>query len=111
MVLADVGKNRGNRWQRRTGGQASFWLRGVDPPSLPGRRVPLFRPELLRSEGRTSLTRLPLLFLMGMAVWGTASGQQAGFSGPVEGYTFDAPTASLRAVAGYPGAASSERPY
>ncbi len=52
------------------------------------------------------MTRLPLLFLMGMAVWGTASGQQAGFSGPVEGYTFDAPTASLRAVAGYPGAAS-----
>jgi len=57
-------------------------------------------------EGRTSLTRLPLLFLMGMAVWGTASGQQVGFSGPVEGYTFDPPTASLRAVAGYPGAAS-----
>ena len=43
---------------------------------------------------------------MGMAVWGTASGQQVGFSGPVEGYTFDPPTASLRAVAGYPGAAS-----
>lgn len=52
------------------------------------------------------MTRLPLLFLLGMAVWGTASGQQVGFSGPVEGYTFDPPTASLRAVNGYPGAAS-----
>jgi hypothetical protein len=37
---------------------------------------------------------------------GVASGQTAGISGPVEGFTFDFPTASLRAVRGYPGAAS-----
>lgn len=41
-----------------------------------------------------------------MAFLGTASGQQIGFGGPVEGYIFDPPTASLRAVAGFPGAAS-----
>ena len=52
------------------------------------------------------MTRLSLLSLLGMAFWGTASAQQAGFSGPVEGFIFDAPTASLRAVAGFPGAAS-----
>jgi hypothetical protein len=46
------------------------------------------------------------LFLLGTAFLGAASGQQIGFSGPVEGYTFDPPTASLRAVAGFPGAAS-----
>ncbi|HMD50733.1 MAG TPA: hypothetical protein VKG79_16595, partial [Bryobacteraceae bacterium] len=35
-----------------------------------------------------------------------AAGQTAGLSGPVEGFTFDPPTASLRAVIGFPGAAS-----
>lgn len=52
------------------------------------------------------MTRFPLLLLLGVASLGTASGQQVGFAGPVEGYTFDAPTASLRAVMGFPGAAS-----
>ena len=52
------------------------------------------------------MTRFPLLLLMGIASLGTASGQPVGFAGPVEGYTFDAPTASLRAVIGFPGAAS-----
>jgi len=46
------------------------------------------------------------LFLMGTAFLGPARAQQIGFTGPVEGYTFDPPTASLRAVAGFPGAAS-----
>ncbi len=44
--------------------------------------------------------------LVGMATWGAATGQQVGYSGPVEGFTFDPPTASLRAVIGFPGAAS-----
>ena len=43
---------------------------------------------------------------MGTAFLGAARAQQIGFGGPVEGYTFDPPTASLRAVAGFPGAAS-----
>ena len=46
------------------------------------------------------------LFLMGTAFLGAACAQQIGFTGPVEGFTFDPPTASLRAVAGFPGAAS-----
>jgi len=50
--------------------------------------------------------RLPGIVLLGMASLGVASGQTAGISGPVEGFTFDFPTASLRAVMGYPGAAS-----
>jgi hypothetical protein len=50
--------------------------------------------------------RFPVILLVGMATWHAASGQQAGFSGPVEGFTFDNPTASLRAVEGFPGAAS-----
>ncbi len=56
--------------------------------------------------GLTSLTRLSSLFLIGMAFLETASGQSVGFGGPVEGYTFDPPTASLRAVKGFPGSAS-----
>ena len=50
--------------------------------------------------------RSVLILLMGMAAFQAASGQQVGFGGPVEGFTFDLPTASLRAVVGYPGAAS-----
>jgi hypothetical protein len=37
---------------------------------------------------------------------GCLSTQQASLTGPVEAYTFDAPTRSLRAVIGFPGAAS-----
>ena len=44
--------------------------------------------------------------LFGLAAFGVASGQTAGISGPVEGFTFDPPTTSLRAVIGFPGAAS-----
>src|SRR5579863_3088155 len=50
--------------------------------------------------------RTILALLTGIAALGVVSGQQAGFSGPVEGFTFDVPTASLRAVIGSPGAAS-----
>jgi hypothetical protein len=50
--------------------------------------------------------RVPGIVLLSMASLGVASGQTAGVSGPVEGFTFDLPTASLRAVMGYPGAAS-----
>ena len=64
------------------------------------------RPESHQSEDRTNLTRLPLFFLLGVASLGVASAQPIGFTGPVEGYIFDAPTASLRAVMGFPGAAS-----
>jgi hypothetical protein len=35
-----------------------------------------------------------------------APAQQGSLTGPVEGYTFDAPTRSIRAVIGFPGAAS-----
>lgn len=50
--------------------------------------------------------RTILALLTGIAALGVVSGQQAGISGPVEGFTFDVPTASLRAVIGSPGAAS-----
>jgi hypothetical protein len=50
--------------------------------------------------------RFPLILFVGMAACGAVSGQPVGFSGPVEGFTFDPPTASLRAVIGFPGAAS-----
>jgi len=46
---------------------------------------------------------------MGVISSGVASPQQAGFSGPVEGFIFDSPTASLRPVAGIPGAATFGR--
>jgi hypothetical protein len=49
--------------------------------------------------------RCTLLLLLGMASLGVVSGQQIGFSGPIEGFTFDRPTASLRAVTGTPGSA------
>ena len=50
--------------------------------------------------------RFSWIFLMGILSSGAASPQQAGFSGPVEGFTFDAPTATLRAIVGFPGAAT-----
>jgi hypothetical protein len=50
--------------------------------------------------------RLPITWLAAAASLAVASAQQAGITGPVEAFTFDPPTASLRAVAGYPGAAS-----
>ena len=50
--------------------------------------------------------RCSLLLLAAVAFAGAASGQPVGFAGPVESYTFDLPTASLRAVVGFPGAAS-----
>jgi hypothetical protein len=50
--------------------------------------------------------RFPITLLLGIASFGIASGQTVGISGPVEGFTFDPPTASLRAVIGFPGAAS-----
>jgi hypothetical protein len=49
--------------------------------------------------------RCTLLLLLGVASLGVVSGQQIGFSGPIEGFTFDLPTASLRAVTGTPGSA------
>jgi len=47
-------------------------------------------------------------FALYLAVWAAApaAAQPAALSGPTEGFTFDAPTRSLRAVAGYPGASS-----
>jgi WD40 repeat protein len=49
----------------------------------------------------------PALFLiLGFIATGSVGAQQATLNGPVEAYTFDAPTRSLRAVIGIPGAAS-----
>jgi hypothetical protein len=48
--------------------------------------------------------RCAILVLLGLA--STASAQQITLSGPVEAYTFDLPTGSLRAVIGFPGSAS-----
>ncbi|HYL35965.1 MAG TPA: hypothetical protein VEV17_08645 [Bryobacteraceae bacterium] len=47
-----------------------------------------------------------LLLLLGIAAAVNVAAQPAALSGPIEGFTFDAPTASLRAVIGFPGAAS-----
>ncbi len=44
--------------------------------------------------------------LIGWTWAGLLAAQQASLTGPVEAYTFDAPTRSLRAVIGFPGAAS-----
>src|ERR1700733_10602712 len=49
----------------------------------------------------------PALFLiLGFIATGSVGAQQATLNGPVEAYTFDAPTRSLHAVIGVPGAAS-----
>jgi hypothetical protein len=50
--------------------------------------------------------RWTLLLLLGTAAAGAMAAQQASLVGPIEGFTFDAPTASVRAVIGFPGAAS-----
>ncbi len=50
--------------------------------------------------------RTALLFAVGLFSAGCAGAQPASLTGPVEAYTFDAPTRSLRAVIGFPGAAS-----
>jgi WD40 repeat protein len=47
-----------------------------------------------------------LLFSLGLVFVGCLAAQQGSFTGPVEAYTFDAPTRSLRAVIGFSGAAS-----
>ncbi len=49
--------------------------------------------------------RCLLLLLAGVLSAGAASGQPVGLAGPVESYTFDSPTSSLRAIMGFPGAA------
>jgi hypothetical protein len=49
----------------------------------------------------------PALFLtLGLVAAGCVGAQQPTLNGPVEAYTFDAPTRSLHAVIGFPGAAS-----
>jgi hypothetical protein len=50
--------------------------------------------------------RAALLIALGTLSTGFMTGQQASLNGPVEALTFDAPTRSLRAVLGSPGAAS-----
>lgn len=50
--------------------------------------------------------RFPIFAILSLAGASIAAGQTAGLSGPVEGFTFDPPTASIRAVMGFPGAAS-----
>jgi hypothetical protein len=50
--------------------------------------------------------RQALLFALGLVSGGCLAAQQGSVTGPVEAYTFDAPTRSLRAVIGFPGAAS-----
>ena len=46
------------------------------------------------------------LLIFGLFWAGSLAAQTGTFTGPVEAYTFDAPTGSLRAVFGFPGAAS-----
>ena len=47
------------------------------------------------------------LLVLGIASWlGFVRAEQALLTGPVEGYLFDAPTHSIRAVQGFPGSAS-----
>jgi hypothetical protein len=49
----------------------------------------------------------PALFLiLGLSSAGCVGAQQPSLNGPVEAYTFDAPTRSLHAVIGFPGSAS-----
>ncbi len=50
--------------------------------------------------------RSALFLILGLAFAGRLAPQQASLTGPVEAYTFDPPTRSLRAVIGFPGAAS-----
>jgi hypothetical protein len=50
--------------------------------------------------------RLASFFFLGLVSISRLPAQQTSLSGPVEAFTFDAPTRSLRAVIGFPGAAS-----
>ena len=50
--------------------------------------------------------RCALGLFLGMCAAGLAPAQSVAVSGPTEGFLFDGPTRSLRAVAGYPGASS-----
>jgi hypothetical protein len=50
--------------------------------------------------------RPALWLILGFISAGCVGAQQPSLNGPVEAYTFDAPTRSLRAVIGFPGAAS-----
>jgi hypothetical protein len=50
--------------------------------------------------------RLAFLSVLALIAAGSLPAQQTSLSGPIEAYTFDAPTRSLRAVIGFPGAAS-----
>ncbi len=50
--------------------------------------------------------RSAIFFALGLVSGGCVAAPQISLSGPVEAYTFDAPTRSLRAVIGFPGAAS-----
>ena len=50
--------------------------------------------------------RAAFFLILGLVSAGSVRAQQGSLSGPVEGYTFDAPTRSVRAVIGFPGAAS-----
>lgn len=50
--------------------------------------------------------RAAFFLIIGFGSAGYLAAQQPSLNGPVEAYTFDAPTRSLRAVIGFPGAAS-----
>jgi WD40 repeat protein len=50
--------------------------------------------------------RFAFFFVLGLVSTSRLPAQQTSLSGPVEAFTFDAPTRSLRAVIGFPGAAS-----
>jgi hypothetical protein len=50
--------------------------------------------------------RLAFFFVLGLISASRLPAQQTSLSGPVEAFTFDGPTRSLRAVIGFPGAAS-----
>ena len=50
--------------------------------------------------------RISILFSVFSCLIGALPAQQTNLSGPIEGFTFDAPTGSFRAVIGFPGSAS-----
>jgi len=64
------------------------------------------RPTTNGVRPATKCVGLALLFVLGLVSGGGLAAQQGSLAGPVEAYTFDAPTRSLRAVIGFPGAAS-----
>src|SRR2546421_2984166 len=52
------------------------------------------------------MRRIAIAVLAYSCLIGFARAQQTSLSGPIEGFTFDAPTGSFRAVIGLPGSAS-----